>query len=739
MDERREHHNQNGEPFADSFSDGDAGGFERLEDAGEAVAWDDATAAARLEREGRRRPSLDRAMRAFDPEAGAGAAADKLERIKRELDSVPALPGVYLWKDKSGQVIYVGKAKQLRARMRQYVNFQDDRAKIPLLVDQIDSFDYIVVENEHESLVLEKNLINQHSPFFNSDFKDDKSYPFIALTKGDAYPAIKYTRERHRPDTKYFGPYTDSRAARDMVDIARRVVPLCATSCAEWRRMTRKLERGDKNAFLNCEVERPCFDAHVGLGPGACCGRIAPKEYAENVRRIERFLSGQHREFVDELTGEMQEAAAELDFERAARIKARIDTINGLADKQHAVSTRNLDADVVGLFREETVAGVHVFMVREGRIINSNEFVLNRGKDVPDDDLLHMFLLRYYDATTSIPHEVILRDEPEDREAMEAWLTSKLASVHGAKVRITTPQKGEKAELVGMAETNAKHTLMRYKVRTNYDDKRINDALLQLESALALDAPPMRIECFDISTIHGSYTVASMVVFTNGKPDKNQYRRFKIKTPLDEANDFLSMQEVMSRRYAPERMADERFGSKPDLVILDGGKPQLTAALAMFDEMGIDDIAMCGLAKRDEELFVPWQDTGPVVLPSGSASLYLVKQVRDEAHRFAITFHRELRGKGMTASILDDVVGMGPVRKKALLSHFKSFRNLKSATLEEIKEARVVPAEVAEELYRVLQQYNRERKDERVVGEATEQAEADGADPAFAEAGKEVS
>ena len=716
MDERREHHNQNGEPFADSFSDGDAGGFERLEDAGEAVAWDDATAAARLEREGRRRPSLDRAMRAFDPEAGAGAAADKLERIKRELDSVPALPGVYLWKDKSGQVIYVGKAKQLRARMRQYVNFQDDRAKIPLLVDQIDSFDYIVVENEHESLVLEKNLINQHSPFFNADFKDDKSYPFIALTKGDAYPAIKYTRERHRPDTKYFGPYTDSRAARDMVDIARRVVPLCATSCAEWRRMTRKLERGDKNAFLNCEVERPCFDAHVGLGPGACCGRIAPKEYAENVRRIERFLSGQHREFVDELTGEMQEAAAELDFERAARIKARIDTINGLADKQHAVSTRNLDADVVGLFREETVAGVHVFMVREGRIINSNEFVLNRGKDVPDDDLLHMFLLRYYDATTSIPHEVILRDEPEDKAAMEAWLTEKLASPYGAKVRITAPQKGEKAELVGMAETNAKHTLMRYKVRTNYDDKRINNALLQLESALALDEPPMRIECFDISTIHGSYTVASMVVFTNGKPDKNQYRRFKIKTPLDEANDFLSMQEVMSRRYAPERMADERFGSKPDLIILDGGKPQLSAALEMFERMGIDDIAMCGLAKRDEELFVPWQDTGPVVLPSGSASLYLVKQVRDEAHRFAITFHRELRGKGMTASILDDVTGMGPVRKKALLKAFKSFKNLKSATLEEIKEARVVPVEVAEELYRVLQQYNRERKDERVVG-----------------------
>lgn len=705
----------------DGFGMPDAGGVERL-------TADSSLGDERLEREGRFHPAFDRAVREYGADAGRSETDQlaKLERIKRELDSVPALPGVYLWKDKSGQVIYVGKAKQLRARMRQYVNFQDERAKIPLLVGQIDSFDYIVVENEHESLVLEKNLINQHAPFFNADFKDDKSYPFIALTKGDVFPAIKYTREKRKPDTRYFGPYTDSRAARDMVDIARRVVPLCATSCAEWRQLKRRLEK-DPLALMTHEA-RPCFDAHVGLGPGACCGGITPEEYRLNVKRIERFLAGQHREFIDELTDEMQVAAAELDFERAARIKARIDTINSLTDKQHAVSARNLDADVVGLFREETVAGVHVFMVREGRIINSNEFVLDRGKDVPDDDLLHMFLLRYYDATTSIPHEVILRDEPEDKVAMETWLTEKLASLHGAKVRITAPQKGEKAELVGMAETNAKHTLMRYKVRTNYDDKRINNALLQLESALALDEAPMRIECFDISTIHGSYTVASMVVFTNGKPDKNQYRRFKIKTPLDEANDFLSMQEVMSRRYAPERMADERFGSKPDLIILDGGKPQLSAALEMFDQMGIDNIAVCGLAKRDEELFVPWQDTGPVVLPSGSASLYLVKQVRDEAHRFAITFHRELRGKGMTASILDDVTGMGPVRKKALLKHFKSFRNLKGATLEDIKEARVVPEEVAEELYRVVQQYNRERKDELVVGGEADEADADGVD-----------
>ncbi len=655
------------------------------------------------------------------------ASADKIARIKRELDEVPAKPGVYLWKDVDGEVIYVGKAKQLRARMRQYVNFQDDRAKIPLLVDKIDSFDYIVTANEHESLVLEKNLINEHAPFFNADFKDDKSYPFIALTKGDVFPAIKYTRERHKSETRYFGPFTDSRAARDMVDIARRIVPLCSASCAEWRALRRRLEKDPADAVDvpapataaagdaapadagdadDAPAARPCFDATVGLGPGACAGCVTPEKYAGNVDRIERFLAGHHGEFLDELAQEMDDAASALDFERAARVKARIDTINSLTSKQHAVSSRNLDADVIGLFREDTIAGAHVLMVREGRIVNSCEFILNRGEDVPDQDLLHNFLLRYYDATTSVPHEVIVRQLPDDVDVMQGWLTDKLASPHGAKVRFTAPQRGEKADLVKMAEDNARHTLLRYKVRTNYEGKRINDALMQLESALALDAPPMRIECFDVSTIHGSYTVASMVVFTAGRPDKNQYRRFKIKTPLDEANDFLSMQEVMSRRYAPERMADGRFGSKPDLIILDGGKPQLTAALEMFDELDVHDIAVAGLAKRDEELFVPWQESGPVVLPSGSASLYLVKNVRDEAHRFAITFHRQLRGKGMTASILDSVAGLGPVRRKALMAHFKSFKNLRQATLEDVKAAHVVPDEVAEELCRVIEQYN---------------------------------
>lgn len=628
---------------------------------------------------------------------------NKLDEIKAQLASVPTLPGVYLWKDAEGSVIYVGKAKQLRARMRQYVNYSDTREKIPLLVSQIDSFEYIVTENEHESLVLEKNLIKQYAPYFNADFKDDKSYPFIALTKGDVFPAIKYTREAHKPQTRYFGPFTDSRAARDLVDITRRIIPLCAASCAEWRKLTRQLEATPYDELAL--PTRPCFDAHVGLGPGACCGAITPEKYAELVARAERFLAGNHAEFLTELQDEMQKAADVLDFEKAQRIKSRIDTVTGLSSKQHVVSSRRLFADVIGVYREETIAGITVLNVREGAVINQNEFIFNKGKDVSFEELLRMFILRYYDSTESIPHELIVSEVPDDAAIIEEWLTDKLASAHGAKVRMHVAQKGEKAALQAMADKNARHALLRYKVRSSYDDERINAALLQLESALALDKPPHRIECFDISTLHGTHSVASMVVFINGKPDKSQYRRFKIRLESDEANDFAMMSEVFERRYNHEKMKDATFASKPDLIIVDGGKPQLNAALLQLAELGADDIPVAGLAKRDEELFVPWQEEGPVVLPSGSPSLYLVKQVRDESHRFAITFHRELRRKAMTTSILDEVIGLGPKRKKKLLKYFGSFSALRSASLEEILQAGVVPEQVGRDVYDLLQEY----------------------------------
>ena len=637
----------------------------------------------------------------------SNGGADGAPSIIEQVAEVPDDPGCYLWKDASGEVIYVGKAKNLRARLRQYVTLTDDRAKIPLMMQLVASFDYIVVESEHEALVLERELIAQYHPYFNVDYKDDKSYPYIAITRGDVFPAIKYTREKHRPDTRYYGPYTDSRAARETIDTLRKVCPICTASCAEWKRVRRLLEKrpDDTDVIeLICSNQgRPCFDYHVGRGPGVCAGMIGREEYAVNVRRVERFLSGQRRELVDELKADMAEAAADLDFERAGRIKRRLEVIDGLDDRQQVVFPTSVDLDLIGFYREETIAGACVFVVREGRVQRTCEFILDKGLDVDEVELASGFVKRYYDETADVPHEVDLAIELPDADVVGEWLTGK----RGRVCRLHRPQRGEKHRLLRMAERNARHALMRYMMRTGYSDDRTNQALLQLESALALDAPPMRIECFDISTLHGAFTVASMVVFTNGKPDKSQYRRFKIRAELDEANDFVSMSEVLGRRYAPERMADERFGSRPDLLVVDGGRPQLTAAMRQLEELGLD-IPVCGLAKADEEVFVPWDDT-PIVLPSGSASLYLIKQVRDESHRFAITFHRELRGKAMTVSVLDEVPGVGPTRKKAIMKRFGSMKRLRAASEAEIAEVPGVPAEVARSVFESLRALEAQR------------------------------
>ena len=642
------------------------------------------------------------------PLSGAAAAAhvgatgaNGTPSLAEQVARVPTDPGCYLWKNAAGEVIYVGKAKNLRARMKQYVQLTDDREKIPLMMQLVASFDYLVVSNEHEALVLERNLIAQYHPYFNVDFKDDKSYPFIALTKGDLFPAIKYTREKHRAGTRYFGPYTDSRAARDTIDTLRKVVPLCSASCAEWKRVKRLIERHPEERELlqlTCAQNgRPCFDFHVGRGPGVCAGAVSPEEYAANVRRVERFLSGHRSDVVRELREDMAQAAEELDFERAGRIKRRLEVISGLDDRQQVVFPSSVDIDVVGFFREETIAGACVFCVREGRVVRSCEFILDKGLDVSVEELTEGFLKRYYDETADIPSEVDVAVELADAELLGTWLAEK----RGRVCRLHHPQRGEKRHLLDMCERNARHALMRYSMRTGYADDRTNQALLQLESALALPAAPLRIECFDISTLHGNFTVASMVVFTNGRPDKSQYRRFKIRAELDEANDFVSMQEVLGRRYAPERMADERFGSRPDLLVVDGGKPQLSAALTQLNALGLD-IPVCGLAKSDEEVFVPWDDT-PVVLPNGSASLYLIKQVRDESHRFAITFHRELRDKAMTVSVLDEVPGVGPTRKRAIMRHFGSMKRLRAASAEDIAAVKGVPADVARAVWQTLQ------------------------------------
>jgi len=611
--------------------------------------------------------------------------------LAEQVARVPDAPGVYLWKDAAEKVLYVGKARSLRKRMRQYLLGQDDREKVPLMMAQVAAFDYVVTENEVESLILEKNLIRQFTPPFNVDYRDDKSYPFIAVTIDDPFPAIKFTREKHRAGTRYFGPYTDSKAARETIEVVRRIYPICSSQCVEWKRV---------NAKGGEPTGKACFDHNVGKGPGPCVGAITPERYGENVAQVIGFLEGRHQGVAEELRACMERAAAELDFERAARFRNRLDAVRRIEQRQAVVSSRPLEIDVIGFFREETIAGVHLFVVREGRVLIGNEFVLDKGLDVPMAELVEGFLLRYYDDASHVPCEVIMPELPEDASTVEEWLSG----LRGRRVRLKVPVRGEKRKLLELAATNARHTLMRHKVRTRYDDERLNIALLELESALALPGAPLRIECYDISTLHGRHSVGSMVVFSNGRPDPGAYRRFRVRIDTGRSNDVAMMAEVLRRRFSARRATDERFAiSPPDLIIVDGGKPQLSAARHALTAAGVPDVPLAALAKREEELWLPgWEE--PVVLPAGSASLYLVKRIRDEAHRFAVTYHRELRGKAMTASVLDDISGVGPKRKKALLKAFGSVKRLRQATVEEITAVPGIPLDIAEEIAAVVRQ-----------------------------------
>lgn len=629
--------------------------------------------------------------------------------LKALVAKAPKLPGCYIWKDAQKNVLYVGKAKNLRARLKQYVNLDDTRPQVPRLMKEASSFDYIVVDSEHEALVLEINLIQHYHPPFNVSLMDDKSYPFIALTLTDRFPALKYTREKHRQGTLYYGPYTDARAARSAIDIVRKVCPLCVATCAEWKRVSRNYKTHPKEAkSIDAQLKasgRPCFDFHVGKGPGVCVGAISKEAYAELVEITKHFLEGKHKPLITLLAKRREMAARELDFEKAARYQARIDTIQALDGEQQVYFPQNVDVDICGIWREVTIAAAFVFAVREGRVVRTVDFILTKGNDVGSSELLSSFLQQYYSQTNDIPPVIEVPYLPDDQEALETWLRE----LNGKKTQLKVPKRGHKAKLLETASRNARHALMRYELKTGYEDKRINRALLELESALALEEPPLRIECFDISTIHGSYTVASMVVFENGKPNTSQYRRFKIKAKLREANDFLSMEEVISRRYSKERMSDKRFGRAPDLIVVDGGLPQLTAATRQLKDLGIN-IPVVGLAKADEELFVTFQKE-PVVLPQGSTSLYLIKQVRDEAHRFAITYHRELRAKAMTASILDEIEGVGPKRKRALLKKFGSLKQLKQASVEDLASVSGISQELAQEIVAALQIWDRMSKE----------------------------
>jgi len=629
------------------------------------------------------------------------ASKSQTASIAEQLKHVPNSPGVYLWKDAKGIVLYVGKAKELRKRMRQYLTGHDSRQWVSRMASEIASFDYVVTSTEAEALVMEFTLINQLSPPFNITFRDSKSYPYIAITVGDTYPAIKYTREKKREGTRYFGPYTDSYGARETIDTMRRVIPLCRNTCPEYKRV--------RASGFTKPIQRPCFDFQLGNGPGVCALAISPEDYAVNIKNAISLLEGNSRGLERDLQQEMEAAANDLNYELAARMRNRLESLRSIKQKQTVVSDSDASYDVLGFVREETIAAAYVLAVREGKVLYGNEYILDKGFDVDFPDLISGFIGRYYSDAGQVPAEILCEIELADKLAIEGFLTQRRreasANPQAGKVRLSTPKRGTKKKLLDMAQQNANHALMRFKVRTHYDTERLNAALLQLESALSLDSPPLRIECFDISTLHGTHSVGSMVVFTNGIADKKGYRRFKIRGEFDQSNDVAMMREVLMRRFSEQRVADERFGRTPDLLIIDGGKPQLNAAAAILDELGIENVALAGLAKREEELWTTWSDE-PIILADGSSSLFLLKRVRDEAHRFAVDYHRKLRSKAMTASILDEVAGIGPKRRRALIKHFGSFKKLREASEEELAAADGITDEIARDLYALIHELN---------------------------------
>lgn len=602
-------------------------------------------------------------------------------RLVEQLKSVPAEPGVYIYKDANEKVIYVGKAKSLKNRMRSYFQSGDHTPKTRALVERIADFEFYVTTSELEALVLECNLIKKFRPAFNVSYRDDKSYPYLAITWRDEYPRIMITREPHRKGTKYYGPYTSASAVRETFDTLRKIFPF----------------RTCKRSKAGKATGTPCLNYHIKRCLGPCINAVSREEYREMMKKIELFLEGRPESVINQLEQEMNQASAHLEFEHAARVRDRLEAAKLVIQKQKIVSETGEDFDIVGLNFDGSLGCVNLSKVRDGKLIGSENFILDRGES--NEDILSAFVKHHYMNSASIPSQVLLPFEIEDMGVIEEWLSSS----RGAKVALKVPQRGDKLALIDMATANAQHALNLSIIKHSWQQEAADRVLESLAEALSLPGLPRRIECFDISTIQGSNSVGSMVVFKSGRPAKGDYRKFKVNYDVS-INDFAMMQEVVSRRFGHcDDKFDPSFAAEPDLVIVDGGKPQLTAALTAMQELGYDYIPLVGLAKREEEIFVPGR-SDPIRLDRGSDALKLMQRIRDEAHRFAITYHRKLRGKAMVESTLDKIPGVGEGRKKLLLKHFGSPGAIADATLEELKTVPGLPSLIAERVHKHFHQ-----------------------------------
>ena len=612
---------------------------------------------------------------------------------------IPTSPGVYRFRDPHGRVIYVGKAKNLRSRLSNY--FQDLANLHPRtqsMVTTASSVEWTVVGTEVEALALEYSWIKQFDPRFNVKYRDDKSYPFLAVTMGEAFPRAQVMRGAKRPGTRYFGPYGHAWAIRETLDLLLRVFPVRTCSAGVFKRAG--------------QSGRPCLLGYIDKCSAPCVGRISPEDHKALAQDFCDFMAGDTQRFVRRLEKRMQEAAADMEYEQAARLRDDIQALQRALEKNAVVLGDATDADIFALAGDELEAAVQVFHVRGGRIRGQRGWVVEKVEDVGDAELVEHLLQQVYggEGDAGVPREVLVPVLPPDPQQISAWLTG----LRGAKVEVRVPQRGDKRELAQTVRANAEHALVLHRTRRAGDLTTRSQALRELQEALDLESAPLRIECYDISHTQGTYQSASMVVFEDGLARKSEYRSFSIRGPEGEGarDDTAAMHEVITRRFrryladraksgepelelesgevdAHEETTEERkrFAYPPNLVVVDGGPPQVAAAQRALDELGVTDVALCGLAKRLEEVWVPGEDY-PVILERASEGLYLLQRVRDEAHRFAITQHRKRRSKGMTVSVLDGVPGLGPARQKALLTHFGSVKRLKAASVEEIATVR---------------------------------------------------
>jgi excinuclease ABC subunit C len=617
--------------------------------------------------------------------------------VRPPAGSIPDSPGSYQFRDRHGRIIYVGKASSLRQRLANY--FADPVTLHPRtaqMVAEAESVEWIVVRNEVEALILEFNLIKEHRPRFNVRLRDDKSYPFLAVTLDEEWPRAMVVRGARRRGVRYFGPYPHAYAIRDTLDHLLRTFPVRTCSPGKFNQHAR--------------LGRPCLLFHIEKCSGPCVGEVTPERYREWVESLCEFMSGRTDVVVESMTREMQQASSDLDFEKAARLRDRIVAVGRAVERQLVVAERDEDIDVIGISQDELEAAVQIFYVRNGRVVGRKGFVLDKVEDLSDSRLIDRIVESLYgeEPPLGLPKMVLVPFEPESVIACEEWLSQR----RGNRVTVRVPQRGPRRELIEMVGRNAADDFVRHRMKRAADHNTRSRALTELQDLLGLPEAPLRIECYDMAHLQGTDYVGSMVVLEDGLPAKREYRRFKVKT-VEGNDDYAAMEEVLTRRlaaYVEERDSGfdpvdtgdrkpKKFSYPPQLLLVDGGKGQLAVAERVVRSLGLEgEIPLASLAKRFEEVFVPGR-SDPVEVPRGSDALFMLQRIRDEAHRFANTFHRELRAKRMTSSSLDGIEGLGEARRKRLVTALGGVNAVKKASLDDLLSLSWLPESVARAVF----------------------------------------